>query len=99
MAITEDQLPEIVTEIPVWEQDLQKVGFVRRIFRARKWYGADWWFVAISAIMVVGFIILALIPAPFAPYNPHEIVGSSFLAPGKTPPIPLLVVPQGSPVE
>lgn len=99
MAITEDQLPEIVTEIPVWEQDLQKVGFVRRIFRARKWYGADWWFVAISAIMVVGFIILALIPAPFAPYNPHEIVGSSFLAPGKTPPIPILVVPQGSPVE
>ena len=99
MAITEDQLPEIVTEIPVWEQDLQKVGFVRRIFRARKWYGADWWFVAISAIMVVGFIILALIPAPFAPYNPHEIVGSSFLAPGKTPPIPILVVPQGSLTE
>jgi len=99
MAMIKDQLPEEVSEIPAWEQELQKVGFVRRVLRARKWYGADWWFVAISAIMVVGFIILALFPDPFAPYSPHEIVASSFLAPGETPPVPILAVPKQSPIE
>ena len=39
------------------------------------------------------------IPGLFTPYDPHEIVGSSFLAPGEHPPIPILVVPQESPVE
>jgi peptide/nickel transport system permease protein len=99
MALTKDQLPEAVTEIPTWEQDLQKVGFVRRALRARKWYGADWWFIAISAVMVIGFVTIALFPDPFAPYGPHEIVGSSFLAPGETPPVPVLVVLQESPTE
>jgi peptide/nickel transport system permease protein len=99
VALTKEQLPEDVAEIPTWEQDLQKVGLVRRALRARKWYGADWWFVAISSVMVVGFIILALFPEPFAPYGPHEIVGSSFLAPGHTPPVPVLIVQQDAPFE
>jgi peptide/nickel transport system permease protein len=99
MVKTKDQLPEEISEIPTWEQDLEKVGFVRRALRARKWYGADWWFVAISAGMVIAFITIALFPDPFAPYSPFEIVGSSFLAPGETPPTPVLVVLQESPVE
>jgi len=96
MSLSNDQLPEELTEIAAWEQDLKKVGFVRQIFRARKWYGADWWFVAISAVMVVGFILLAILPGLFAPYGSHEIVGSSFLAPGEYPPVPVLVVPVNS---
>jgi len=92
MTINKDRLPQEVTETLPWEQDLQKVGFFRRIFRARKWYGADWWFVAISAVMVFGFIIIALFPGLFAPYGPNEIIGSSFLAPGDTPPVPVLIV-------
>jgi len=99
MSTTQEKLPETATEISAWKQDLQKVGFVRRILMAREWYGADWWFVAISTFMVIGFITLAFIPGLFTPYDPHEIVGSSFLAPGEHPPIPILVVPQESPVE
>jgi peptide/nickel transport system permease protein len=99
MAITKEHLPEDISEVPTWEQDLQKVGILRRALMARKWYGADWWFVAISSIMVVGFIILALFPDPFAPYGPHEIVGSSFLAPGEHLPVPVLVVMQDVPVQ
>jgi peptide/nickel transport system permease protein len=99
MTKTKDQFPEEVIEALSWEQDLQKVGFIRRVLRARKWYGADWWFVAISAVMVVGFITIALFPDPFAPYSPFEIVGSSFLAPGEHPPVAILIVPQESPIE
>lgn len=99
MTITKEEFSDPVDETPAWEQDLEKVGFVRRALRARKWYGADWWFVAISAIMVVAFIIIAFFPDPFAPYSAHEIVGPSFLAPGEQPPVPVLIVPQDSPAE
>lgn len=99
MTLTEKEFPESTEEIPVWEQDLENVGWVRRALRARKWYGADWWFVAISAIMVIAFLIIAFFPDPFAPFGPNEIVGASFLAPGETPPVPVLIVPQGSQIE
>jgi peptide/nickel transport system permease protein len=96
MAINQKELPPEIAEIPAWQKDLQKVGFVRRLFMARKWYGADWWFVAISTVMVIGFTIIALFPGLFAPYGPNEIVGSSFLAPGETPPEPVLILPRDS---
>ena len=99
MALTEEKFSESTEEIPSWEQDLEKVGLVRRALRARKWYGADWWFVAISAVMVLAFLIIAFFPDPFAPFGPNEIVGASFLAPGETPPTPVLIVPQDSQIE
>jgi len=85
-------LQEQETPVPQWEEELAKVGFVRRLLRARKWYGADWWFVAISSVMVLGFIVVALFPQWFAPYGPHEQDGPRFLAPGDQPDLPLLIV-------
>jgi peptide/nickel transport system permease protein len=82
-----------------WQEDLQKVGFVRRLFQARKWYGADWWFVAISALMVLGFIFVALFPQLLAPHSFDDIVGTSFLAPGEYPELPVLITRTDSPVE
>jgi peptide/nickel transport system permease protein len=79
-----------------WQQELAEVGFVRRLLISRKWYGLDWWFVAISSLMVVGFIILALIPSVFAPYAPDVLVGPRFLAPGERPDLPIMVVGSGS---
>lgn len=81
---------------PDWEEDLARVGFTRRIFMARRWYGADWWFVAIAAAMVVGFIVVALFPGPLAPYPPDQQVGPRFLAPGAHPDVPVLVAPSAS---
>src|SRR5665811_2522627 len=83
---------------PDWEDELARVGFVRRMIRARRWYGADWWFVAISGVMVAFFIVLALFPGIFAPYSPTAQVGPRFLSPGEPPHVPLLVVPAGSTV-
>ncbi len=82
-----------------WQEELQKAGFVRRLFQARKWYGADWWFVAISAVMVLGFIFVALFPQLLAPYSFDAIVGTSFLAPGEYPELPVLITRADSPVE
>lgn len=81
-----------------WRADLERVGFVRRLFNARKWYGADWWFVAISLVMVLGFIFVALFPGMLAPYASDQIVGTSFLAPGEFPDLPVLILQKTSTV-
>ncbi len=99
MTISKEEYPTPADELEPWEQDLDRVGLVRRVLRARKWYGVDWWFVAISTVMVLAFLIIAFFPDPFAPYGPSEIVGSSFLAPGETPPLPVLIVPQDSQIQ
>lgn len=81
-----------VDTVPQWEQDLANVGWVRRALQARRWYKADWWFVAISTVLVVFFLILAIVPGVFAPYDPREQVGPRLLAPGETPDVEVLAV-------
>jgi peptide/nickel transport system permease protein len=94
-----EQTSEALPEGTTWEAELKRVGLVRRLFMARRWYGADWWFVVLSSIAVVGFIIVALFPGLFAPYSPDALVGPSFLAPGAQVDLPILVVPKDSPVN
>jgi hypothetical protein len=82
-----------------WEAELKKVGFLRRLLMGRKWYGADWWFVAISGVMVLGFIIVAIFPQWFAPYSPEKLVGPRFLAPNEEAALSVLIVPVDSTVN
>ncbi len=96
MTAVQERPPEITPEVASWEAELQKVGLVRRILNGRRWYGADWWFVAVSSVLVLIFIIIALFPNFFAPHKPDDLVGPSFLAPGAYPPVPVLVVPSSS---
>ncbi len=98
MTTTKEQPPETIPEEEAWESELERVGFVRRIFLARRWYGADWWFVAISTAMVIAFIVIALVPGWFAPYSPNALVGHRFLAPGEQPAVPVLIVPANFPL-
>ena len=83
-----DPNEEIITtkdeDVPQWLLDLDKVGFVRKIFLARKWYGGDWWFVAISAVLLIFIIIIGIFPSWFAPYDPRAEVGPSLLAARRT---------------
>lgn len=79
-----------------WQLELDRVGFVRKIFMARKWYGGDWWFIAFSALVLFFIIILGIFPGLFAPYDPTMEVGPSFLAPGqKAPGYQLIVTVSG----
>lgn len=96
MTIMKEELPEAATETAAWATELERVGFVRRMFMARRWYGADWWFVAISAVMVLTFIFIALFPGLVAPFEPDALVGPRFLAPGAHPAVPVLIVPVDS---
>jgi peptide/nickel transport system permease protein len=86
-------------QVADWELELQKVGFARRMLLARKWYRTDWWFVAISSVMVVAFLIVAAVPQWLARHDPLEQVGPRLLAPGELPEQEILVVPVGSTVD
>jgi peptide/nickel transport system permease protein len=99
MPNTDEKTVNTPPEGTSWEVELKQVGFVRRLFMARRWYGADWWFVAISAVAVLAFIIIALFPQWFAPYSPDALVGPSFVAPGATVKLSILVVPADSSVN
>ena len=46
-----DSISPSAEAVPQWMLDLDRVGFARRIFMARKWYGGDWWFVVFSALL------------------------------------------------
>jgi peptide/nickel transport system permease protein len=99
VTVTKERLTEAPAETERWEEELERVGLVRRILNARRWYGADWWFVGVSAMMVVVFIVVALFPAVFAPYQPDQLVGPRFLAPGAHPALPVLVVAKDSSIN
>ncbi len=99
MPSLEENNNETKPETKPWEDDLKRVGLVRRLMQGRKWYGADWWFVLISSVMVAVFIFIALFPGLLAPYQFDQIVGTSFLAPGEHPDVPVLVVPTSSSIQ
>ena len=80
-----------------WQKDLIRAGLLRRLLQGRRWYGADWWFVAIASVMVVGFFVLALFPGQIAPHSPTAQVGARFLSPGEVPDQDILVLRVGEP--
>lgn len=91
---------EIVSDaVPEWQLEMDKVGFVRKLFLARKWYGGDWWFVLISAILLLFIITVGVFPQWFAPFDPREEVGPSLLGPGEEAPGLILLVGEDSTAE
>lgn len=85
--------------VPQWQRDLDNVGFVRKLFRARKWHGGDWWFVVISALLLLFVITVGVFPTFFASYDPRAEVGPSLLAPGETESAHVLIVRSDSGIE
>jgi peptide/nickel transport system permease protein len=86
MEITNDSQPQSPkVEPPGWQRDLNHAGFLRQIWRSRRWYGADWWFVAGSAVLLLAFLFIAAFPQAVAPYAPDAEVGPAFLAPNQKP--------------
>jgi peptide/nickel transport system permease protein len=90
-----DEQREILSDsVPEWQLELDKVGLLRRLFLARKWYKGDWWFVLVSGLLLFFIITVGVFPQWFAPHDPREEVGPSLLSPGEETPTFLLFVEQ-----
>ncbi|MFQ5855456.1 MAG: ABC transporter permease [Anaerolineae bacterium] len=87
MATTDIPIPSR----PEWQEELDRVGLLRRVLRARRWYGGDWWFVVIGASLLLAIITLAIVPQWFAPFDPTEEVGPRLLAPGEAPDVEVVI--------
>lgn len=82
MAIKTKNVPDTR---PDWQKDLDQLGFWRKLFVSRRWYGADWWFAIISAIILLFIFSLGIFPGLYAPYDPRLEAGAPLLAPGEVP--------------
>src|SRR5690554_2040023 len=82
--------------VPDWQSELDNVGFVRRLLRARRWYGADWWFVVLSSLLLIFIFSMAFFPGFYAPFDPRAEVGPGLLAPGEMPPTFVLLSQGGT---
>jgi len=85
-----------IEAIPKWQKDLDQIGFWRRLLLARRWYGADWWFVVISGLLLLFIFSLAAFPGFYAPYDPRAEVGPGLLGPGESPPGIILLGKEGA---
>lgn len=90
--------PAAAETIPTWERDLERAGILRRLLRARRWYGADWWFAAVSGLLLLFIFSVAIFPDFYAPYDPRAEVAPGMLPPGGQPSFFVLVSHAGGPL-
>jgi len=63
----------------------EDIGILRRFFRGRKWYGAEW-YLTVAGGGVLALILLITVLAPvLAPFDPNEFAGAQFTPPGGGP--------------
>ena len=61
----------------------QKIGLFRRIWRSRKWYGAEWYITGFGGLILVLILLMALFAPNISPYDPNAFVGAPFTKPGQ----------------
>ncbi len=58
------------------------IGILRRFFRGRKWYGAEWYITVAGGSILLLIVIITLLAPVLAPFDPNEFVGAQFTPPG-----------------
>jgi peptide/nickel transport system permease protein len=76
--------PTTADEIPagpeIWIDE--DIGFMRRLWRGRKWYGAEWYITVFGGMVLVLVTILTLAAPLISPYDPNDFVAAQFIPPG-----------------
>jgi len=74
--------PDAVPLLPPLLLD-ENVGFLRRMWRGRIWYGAEWYITLFGALILVFMTTMTLLAPRIAPYDPNEFVGAPFTPPNR----------------
>lgn len=61
------------------------IGILRRFFRGRKWYGAEWYITVAGGGILLLIIIITVLAPVLAPFDPNEFAGAQFTPPGGGP--------------
>jgi hypothetical protein len=71
----------------------------RTVRQSRRWHGADWWLAVISALILVMFVIVGIVPEYLAPYTYNDEAGPARLGPGEVPAHYILITRTELPYE
>lgn len=63
----------------------EDVGILRRFWRGRTWYGAEWYITVAGGGILLLIVIVTLLAPVIAPFDPNEFVGGPFTPPGDGP--------------
>jgi peptide/nickel transport system permease protein len=75
--------PEAVPAGSEWRPLVDSdIGIMRRFFRGRRWYGAEWYITVFGALILVTVLLTTLLAPIIAPHDPNEFIGAPFTAPG-----------------
>ncbi len=61
------------------------IGILRRFFRGRKWYGAEWYITVAGGGILLLIALITLLAPLLAPFDPNEFTGAPFTPPGGGP--------------
>ena len=63
-------------------QLLNEVGILNRIWRGRKWYGAEWYITIIGGVLMVLIILMTIFAPVLSPFDPNQLIAGPFIPPG-----------------
>ncbi len=61
----------------------ENIGLLRRLWRGRIWYGAEWYITVFGALVLIFVATITLAAPLIAPYDPNAFVGAQFTPPGR----------------
>ncbi len=64
------------------EQPWEDVGLLRRIWRGRRWYGAEWYITVAGGVLLTLILLMTFLAPVLAPFDPIKTVGGRFTPPG-----------------
>ena len=73
-----DQKINIIEDVILEEN----IGIINRIWRGRKWYGAEWYITTFGALLLVLIILMTLFAPIISPHDPNNMIAAPFLPPG-----------------
>ena len=74
---------QTINKTPLETMQGEKIGLFRRVWRSRKWYGAEWYITGFGGLILAVILIMALFAPQISPYDPNDFVGGPFTAPGQ----------------
>lgn len=74
--------PDAVPARPAYVLD-EDIGILRRLWRGRIWYGAEWYITVFGGLVLVLVSLMTVLASVVSPHDPNAFVGAPFTPPGR----------------
>lgn len=60
----------------------EEIGILNRIWRGRKWYGAEWYITIIGGGLLLLILLMTIFAPWISPFDPNDLIAGPFIPPG-----------------